>query len=171
MSHKHSSMASTVIMGMAVACLILAVLSCTTFLSDFKTRTQDTTSIAAACFAITAVVSLMPFNLAPVLANRQSEQFKQVVKSGVQMSLSSVCFRASAMIKYWLFAHSGNSHNILEFAAYFFSVILFAHAVAMGLWGLFKFTEALAHECYCNQAVGDEEQRRLANLVHTELSL
>jgi hypothetical protein len=63
-------------------------------------NTGDEFGLAVGCIATTLVVSVIPFQLAPVHAKHGSHHFQSLVRHGIVMCFGSLCFIAATVIRY-----------------------------------------------------------------------
>jgi hypothetical protein len=111
-------------------------------------NTRDEFGLAVGCIATTLVVSVIPFQLAPVYAKHGSQQFQDLVRHGIVMCFGSLCFVAATVIRY-AFVLKTPENVIADFASWsdlqtflFYSsnvfFIIAAIATGIGFFNLFK---------------------------------
>lgn len=153
MKHEHSGFVVVIQIGAFLAYFTCLVIVSEVFISYRNSTPNDTTALSAACVAVTAVVAVMPLQLAPLLAERTTERFRTLVTCGIRMCLGSLCFIAATILKYGFIRYSASAAkaDLVSDVCYYSSVGFFIGAlVATGL-GFHSFITELAHECFCKE--------------------
>jgi hypothetical protein len=158
MKHDHSGFVVVIQIGTFVACIACLGIVSAIFISNRNSTPNDTTGLSAACVAVTAVVSVMPWQLAPLLAERTTERFRTLVACGIHMCLGSLCFIAATILKYGFIRYSSSTEkaDIGSDVCYYSSVGFFIVAVVATGWGFHTFITELAHECFCKKHAENE---------------
>lgn len=151
MPHVHSDTTKTLLFLTRSACVVSIIFVVIIFVADFKNPTNDTTSLSATCFAVTGVLTFMPWQLAPLVADRGTKVFKDLVLSGARMCSGSLLFLAATILKLGLvkYTSSNNPMDLIAFALFVGSGILFLFAAWLTCEGFFQLTEFITHLCCC----------------------
>jgi hypothetical protein len=135
MQHDHTFMTKAILFITAVACVVCVMTAVTVFIQN-----DDTTTLSAACIAITAVIAVMPWQLASLQHDRGSLQFALLVRSGIYMSYGALCFTAATILKYGMLQYlAENKEDGLSKSLQIFSSVFFLLASIVTSIGFYKF--------------------------------
>ena len=151
MPHVHSDTTKALLLCTRSAWVVSIILVFIMFVADFENPTNDTTSVSATCFAVAGVLTIMPWQLAPLVADRGTEVFKDLVLSGARMCSGSLLFLVATILKLGLvkYTSSNNPKDPLATALLVGSGVLFVFAAWLTCVGFFQFTEFITHLCCC----------------------
>jgi hypothetical protein len=149
--HEHSGWVFAIQFGIIVAGLTCTAIVSELFMSKQNDTSNDTTAISAACVGVSAVIAVMPLQLAPLLADKGTERFRILVRCGIFMCFGSLCFIAATILKFGFIQYSKDAtkNELVTNVCNYSSSAFFLIAVAATVFGFFKFATELAHECFC----------------------
>ncbi len=149
MSKENQTIVNFLCYGCIIACFV-SLLVVTSIFLDTKNMKEEIL-LAGACIGTTLVLSVIPFQLAPILSKYGSRQFQNLVRYGIMMCLGSQCFIAATVLRY-AFLLDTPQLAVADFASwtgkqtlmFYLSNVFFIIAAIFTVIGFFKLFETLA---------------------------